>query len=393
MALAAATHHSAQQNAAPRGPKTGARAREGVEHEQHDGLRAQKPPLPGVRPGSLFDPGPQRSDRTVRHSAGDAPLLVVPALRGDDGVDGTTLRFLLEQNLSLKKKQEEEEKERELKEKKAQKVKREEKLLELEARQRAVSQELDTLLLVPFVRRSDQEEERVVKLQMLLQRLSRDRSALLLAPSKRKKKKKRRKKLPKSSSFLRLRRCGQGFRSCSSLSGAQCSFTLSSGPRCFASWPVCTKRTVMPWVGFCLSRCSSRCVPSCCRLQARDARHHGSFGPEVQLRRHWWHVWLVLLVTLHLSLCFLPCLQARDALHHGRYGPEGSYVSPCRKLRISAVAVPRRSSISCCGAEAYSHGLAVQQTIECPQLLRYMWSMSLLCRLCSFPGGLQFSTR
>ena len=224
MALAAATHHSAQQNAAPRGPKTRARAREGVEHVQHVGLRAQKPPLPGVRPGSLFDPGPQRSDRTVRHSAGDAPLLVVPALRGDDGVDSTTLRFLLEQNLSLKKKQEEEEKERELKEKKAQKVKREEKLLELEARQRAVSQELDTLLMVPFVRRSDQEEERVVKLQMLLQRLSRDRSALLLAPSKRKKKKKRRKKLPKSSSFrsssgVRPRRCGQGFRSRSSSSG------------------------------------------------------------------------------------------------------------------------------------------------------------------------------
>ena len=86
-----------------------ARVGEGVEHEQHDGLRAQKPPLPGVRPGSLLDPGPQRSDRTVRHSAGEAPLLVVPALRSDDGVDGPTLRFLLEQDLSLKKKQEEEE--------------------------------------------------------------------------------------------------------------------------------------------------------------------------------------------------------------------------------------------------------------------------------------------
>ena len=181
MALAEATHH-----AAPRGPKT-ARAGEGVEHEQHDGLRALKPPLPGVRPGSLFDPGPQRSDCTVRHSAGDAPLQVVPALRGDDGVDGTTLRFLLEQNLSLKKKQEEE-KERELKEMKAQKVKQEEKLLELEARQRAVSRELDTLLLVPCVRRSDQEEEMVVKLQeMLLHRLSRERSALIIAPSKRRK--------------------------------------------------------------------------------------------------------------------------------------------------------------------------------------------------------------
>ena len=184
MTLAEMTHHTA-----PRGP-TMARVGEGVEHEQHDGLRAQKPPLPGVRPGSLFDPGPQRSDRTVRHSAGDTPLLVVPALHGNDGVDGTTLRFLLEQNLSLKKKQEE----REMKEKEAQKVKREEKLLELAARQRAASRELDTLLLVPFVRRSDQEEERVVQLQNLLNRLGRDRTAFLLAPSKRKKKKKKKRR-------------------------------------------------------------------------------------------------------------------------------------------------------------------------------------------------------
>ena len=51
----------------------------------------------------------------MRHSAGDALLLVVPALRSDDGVDGITLRFLLEQDLSLKKKQEEEEEEEERK--------------------------------------------------------------------------------------------------------------------------------------------------------------------------------------------------------------------------------------------------------------------------------------
>ena len=100
MALAEATHH-----AAPRGPKT-ARAGEGVEHEQHVGLRALKPPLPGVRPGSLFDSGPQRSDRTVRHSAGDTPFLVVPALRGHDGVDGTTLRFLVKKALDRQKEEE-----------------------------------------------------------------------------------------------------------------------------------------------------------------------------------------------------------------------------------------------------------------------------------------------
>ena len=52
MTLAEMTHHTA-----PRGPKM-ARVGEGVEHEQHDGLRAQKPPLPGVRPGCLLDPGP-----------------------------------------------------------------------------------------------------------------------------------------------------------------------------------------------------------------------------------------------------------------------------------------------------------------------------------------------
>ena len=40
--------------------------------------------------------GPQRSDRTVRRSAGDALLLVVPTLRGDDGVDGLHTAALTE---------------------------------------------------------------------------------------------------------------------------------------------------------------------------------------------------------------------------------------------------------------------------------------------------------
>ena len=216
---------------------------------------------------------------------------------------------------------------------------------ELEARWRAVVRELDTLLLVPFERRSDQEEDRVVKLQKLRERLSRERSAILLAPSKRKKKKKRKrkKKLPKSSSFLRL------------------------------------------------SRCSSRCVPSCCRLQACDARHHGRFGPEVQLRRHWWHAWLVLLVTLHLALCFLPCLLARDARHHGRCGPEGilrvavqktADFRSCSSSQVVGFLLRCRGLFpwSCCSAD---HRVS--------QLLRYKWSTSLSCRSCRFPGGLQFS--
>ena len=98
---------------------------------------------------------------------------------------------------------------------------------------------------------------------------------------------------------------------------------------------------------------------------------------------------LVLLVTLHLPLCFLHCLQARDARHHGRCGPEGTI-----RLAVQKTADVHSSSqvvdflLRCRGL---FHGLAVQQTIEFPQLLRYMWSMSLLCRSCSFPGGLQFS--
>ena len=73
MALAEFTHHSS------RGQRT-ARAWEEVENATHDGLRAQKTPPPGERPGCLSDPGPQRSDRTVRHSAGEAPSLLPPSL-------------------------------------------------------------------------------------------------------------------------------------------------------------------------------------------------------------------------------------------------------------------------------------------------------------------------
>ena len=35
------------------------------------------------------------------------------------------------------------------------------------------------------------------------------------------------------------------------------------------------------------------------------------------------HAWLVLMVTLHLALCFFPCRQGQDALHLCRYGSEG----------------------------------------------------------------------
>ena len=117
-ALATVMHHSSGKvhtaNGAPRSQKLATRAEEEVEYEPHYALRGQKTPPPGERSAPLSEvAGPQRSDRTVRHSAGEAPLLVVPSLRGADGVDGTTVSFLLAENLKLqKKKEEEEEKER-----------------------------------------------------------------------------------------------------------------------------------------------------------------------------------------------------------------------------------------------------------------------------------------
>ena len=97
--LATVSHHSYPKvdtaHDGLRALRTVTSTREGVEHEKHVGPRAQKPHLPGVRPGSLLDPGPQRSDRTVRHSAGEAPLLVVASLAGGDEVDATTVSFLL----------------------------------------------------------------------------------------------------------------------------------------------------------------------------------------------------------------------------------------------------------------------------------------------------------
>ena len=87
MAFGVAAHHSAQQHAALRGPKTGTRAREGEVHVKYDAPRRQTTPHPGVRPGSLFDPGPQRSDRSLRRSAGDGlPQLVTVA--GGEGAGG-----------------------------------------------------------------------------------------------------------------------------------------------------------------------------------------------------------------------------------------------------------------------------------------------------------------
>ena len=48
---------------------------------------------------------------------------------------------------------------------------------------------------------------------------------------------------------------------------------------------------------------------------------------------------LVLLVTMHLVLCFFPCLQARDARHHGKYD---------QKLGLLVLTLSLALCSSCC---------------------------------------------
>ena len=82
-----------------------------------------------------------------------------------------------------------------------------------------------------------------------------------------------------------------------------------------------------------------------------DARRHGWYEPEGLFRALIPAVAcarLVLLVILHLALCFFPCRQAQDARHHGRYGsPGGAALVVCNNRCL---------------------GLEVQKTAGSPQL-------------------------
>ena len=90
---------------------------------KHVGLRAQKTDSPadgeevvqatheaprGMRPGSLAEPKPQRSDRSLLRSPGET-LLNVPSLAdaSAEAIDGRTLQFLFKKTLALKKKEDE----------------------------------------------------------------------------------------------------------------------------------------------------------------------------------------------------------------------------------------------------------------------------------------------
>ena len=135
MELAAALHHSRDggpgSHNALRGQKA-ASSGEKVENETHNVLRHQTTPPPGERPGILAEPGLQRSDRSLRRSAGDSlPTLALPSLAGSAGeaVDSFSLRFLTAATLAARRKEEEEE------------AKEQERLKELEAKKLQEEQE------------------------------------------------------------------------------------------------------------------------------------------------------------------------------------------------------------------------------------------------------------
>ena len=115
MVLATVGHHSfgPTANDALQSQKPVTNTREGVEHESNGGPRAQKPPLPGKRPGLPPEPEPLVRAVTVGYVAAQSPLLVVPSMAGGDTIDGTTLRFLLEHCLRMKTLLEEEERRKE----------------------------------------------------------------------------------------------------------------------------------------------------------------------------------------------------------------------------------------------------------------------------------------
>ena len=286
----------------------------------------------GLRPERLVDArGPQRCGRTT--PSVEAPVLTVQSLRGFDGVDNTAAKFLLRK--TLMKKYEEEEKER--------------KRLE---RRQVLLNEFFALADVPLRHRSPQQ---VSRLEALAKVLDDELAAHPSQPSRRKRKKKRKRRTPRTSSHSSSRRahrrqqqwyvhgwfccfgislavfpsvvgrsqlpgvmddsslgalvfdpdsgiCKAGFASFLAL----CSFTLSSGPRCSASWSVRTRRKV--------------------------------------------YSVLVSLVTMFLVLCSrLLLLRPRCS--------------------ASWPALDRPGRFSCRGAHSDSHGLTVQKTTETPLLL------------------------
>ena len=222
-------------------------------------------------------------------------------------------------------------------------------------------------------------------------------SAILRMKGMRKRKKRKKKKLPRGGCARRLRQWHDR--------APRAVFASFCGrPSCLAFWwPRSSLSLAAAYAGLVLL-VSLLALCSLLSLSGPDAQHHGWFVPEGQFFSG-----LVLLVILHLALCFLPCCLARDACrrsrrqvrimagmnqkdsysvdgccwyctlrcvpfllssgpecsHHGRYGPEGGLRRAVHQGRLH----------SCRFAEADP---MVSQTIEIPQLLDKVVAVSVV---------------
>ena len=224
-------------------------------------------------------------------AAAGAPLLAVPSLAGGDAIDDSSVHFLLEMAL---KTPEEVERMRRAERRRLAREKEEKELEEKreKERQKAEVEETIARLTAEFFREHSQASSSTQK----------------------KRKKRKKKKLPRGGRAHRrqrlwhvraLRAVFPSFggkprclafwwpRSSLTLAAAYaelvllvfhlalCSILSFAGPRCSASWPVWTRRTVV--LGGFAGDDSSRAVFLFC-LHAQDARHFGRYGPEGQFR-------------------------------------------------------------------------------------------------------------
>ena len=243
----------------------------------------QEQVIVGMRPERLVDArGPQRCVRSVP-SVG-APVLAVQSLRGFDGVDDTTAKFLLQLALFEKKREEEKEEE--------ERVKREEEQVKTQEDQEEalltkLQAERDALLVLGLGALSSQQKKRLNadldEREAILDRRERRRVV-----AKRKRKRRRKKKTPKTSSSRgRARRRQRQWH------------TLYAGDRgvvlLHAVFPSIVDRPVMPCIMAGMvqkDRCSGLYMAGIAGYDAprtvfvslvgrpSNARHPGRYGPE-----------------------------------------------------------------------------------------------------------------
>ena len=340
-----------EQDAALRGQTARARGLE-MESFPHCPLRGLRPPSP----------------------SGVLPSLATPQLAANETLDSAALSFFLNRALEEKEKEEEERVKREEEQAKRQEDQEMALLMRLQA-------ERDALLVLGL---GGPHREAIL-----------DRRERRRVVAKRKRKKRRKKKTPETSSS----------RGCARHRQRQW-HTLYAGDRgvvlLHAVFPSIVDRPEMPCIMAGMvqkDRCSGLYMAG---IAGYDApRTVWLAGPECPA---FWPVWtrrtvavawtmLVLLVILHLALCFLPCCHALDACRQARrqvcimagMDQMEGYVVPCRKLRkMRSCSSSTRSSTSLSfrrGRSPWSRLLRRPQRF--PSCVLTGRSMPLLCRTCS----------